>query len=236
VAAPELFTFERVSVAGDGGLRILSDVSAGVPDGGITVVVGRSGSGKSTLLRLCNRLSVPASGRVSFRGADLAGLDPLQLRRIVGMVFQQPVPFGGSVRDNLRVAAPEARTDELLAALERAELPARFLDRPAADLSGGEAQRMCLARTLVTGPRVLLMDEPTSALDLGSTRAIERLARHLCQDGVPLLWVTHDLGQAMRLADWVVALAEGRLRWAGPRADLDGPLVARERVEAGERD
>jgi putative ABC transport system ATP-binding protein len=235
VTAPDLFAFERVSVAGEGGVRILSDLSAGVPDGGITVVVGRSGSGKSTLLRLCNRLAVPASGRVIFRGADLAGLDPLQLRRSVGMVFQQPVPFGGSVRDNLRVAAPEADTDELLAALERAELPGRFLERPAGDLSGGEAQRMCLARTLVTGPQVLLMDEPTSALDRGSTRAIEGLARDLCRDGVPLVWVTHDLGQAMRLADWVVALADGALRWSGPRAELDGPMAAPERVEAGGR-
>ena len=219
--AEPLFGFEQVTVLAPAGTVILSDLTTTVPDEGITVVLGRSGAGKSTLLRLCNRLSVPSTGRVRFRGADVAGLDPLALRRTVGMVFQQPTPFAGTVRDNLLAAAPAAAPEALASALARAELDPRFLGRAAGELSGGEAQRMCLARTLVTEPGVLLMDEPTSALDRAATLALERLALGLRDAGVPMLWVTHDLGQAMRLADSVVALEDGRVRWSGPRRALD---------------
>jgi putative ABC transport system ATP-binding protein len=178
--------------------------------------VGPSGAGKSTLLRLCNRLEAPSAGRVLLRGEDVAGLDPLALRRRVGMVFQRPTPFAGSVADNLRVAVPGLDEAAMGAALERAGLAAAFLTRAADDLSVGEAQRMCLARTLVTAPEVLLMDEPTSALDRDNRLALERLARRLTEDGIPVLWVTHDEEQVARLADWVLALREGRLDRAGP--------------------
>ena len=164
---------------------VLDRVDAEIPAAGITVVVGPSGSGKSTLLRLCNRLVAPTAGRVLFRGQDLAELEPLGHRRRVGMVFQQPTPFGGSVRDNLRVASADAGEELMVRALERAHLSRAFLDRPAGELSGGESQRACLARTLVTGPEVLLMDEPTSALDEAASGALEALARELADDGRP---------------------------------------------------
>ncbi len=214
VRAP-LFAFEEVGVSGPAG-TLLDRVDADVPDEGVTVLLGPSGSGKSTLLRLCNRLEAPTRGRVLFRGVDLAGCDVLAHRRRVGMVFQQPVPFGGTVRDNLRVAAPGASDDAMAAALGRAHLPAAFLDRVASELSGGECQRVCLARALVAGPEVLLMDEPTSALDAAARDALERLATELSEAGVPVLWVTHDLGQAARLASWVVRLDDGRVTASGP--------------------
>jgi len=207
---PPAYAFESVSVVGAEG-PILREIDAEVPDGGLTVILGPSGAGKSTLLRLCNRLEVPSAGRVRFRGDDVAHLDPLALRRRAGMVFQRPAIFGGTVRDNLRVAAPEAAEAALAGVLERAELPARFLDRQADELSGGEAQRVCIARTLVAEPQVLLMDEPTSALDAGPRLALERLAGRLTQQGVPILWVTHDLDQAARIGDWRLELAGGRL-------------------------
>jgi putative ABC transport system ATP-binding protein len=153
---------------------------------------------------------------VRFRGEDLAAVDPLTHRRRVGMVFQRPVPFGGSVRDNLRVAAEDADEGRMARALERAHLQAAFLDRPAGELSGGECQRACLARTLITEPEVLLMDEPTSALDPDARAALERLAGELARDGVPVVWVTHDLDQARRLADWVLVMAAGRVAEARP--------------------
>ena len=103
-----LFTFEHIRVDGPHG-PLLTDVDGGVPTRGVTVVVGPSGAGKSTLLRLCNRLEVPTTGRVRFRGDDVAGLDPLHLRRRVGMVFQRPTPFAGTVRDNLRRRRARAR-------------------------------------------------------------------------------------------------------------------------------
>jgi putative ABC transport system ATP-binding protein len=182
-----------------------------VSDAGITVLVGPSGAGKSMLLRLLNRLEVPTSGDVRFRGDSVAELDPRELRRRVGMVFQRPAPFPGTVRDNLRVADPNADDVDLRRALDAARLDADFLDRDADELSGGEAQRMCLARTLVTRPEVLLMDEPTSALDPAVRRGLERTARRLADGGRPLVWVTHDLGQADRLADDLVVLVDGRV-------------------------
>ncbi len=185
------------------------------------MVAGPSGAGKSTLLRLCNRLEVPTSGRICFRGDDVAGLDPRHLRRRVGMVFQRPTPFAGTVRDNLQVAEPEVTDSAAADVLVRAELEPSFLDRPAHELSGGEAQRLCLARTLVTGPEVLLMDEPTSALDPQATGALERLGRRLADTGVPVLWVTHDLAQMRRLADRVVVLVGGRIAHDGALATLD---------------
>lgn len=207
-----LFTFEDVVVE-VGGARVLDGVTATVPDGGVTCLVGASGSGKSTLLRLCNRLEVATSGVVRFRGADVLDLDPLEHRRRVGMVFQRPTPFPGTVRENLLVAQPDAGDEVLAAALERAALDPAFLDRVADDLSGGEAQRMCLARTLVTEPEVLLMDEPTSALDDEATRALEERASGLARASrpVPVLWVTHDLAQVDRIADARLRVDRGRV-------------------------
>ncbi|MGZ4709233.1 MAG: ABC transporter ATP-binding protein [Acidimicrobiales bacterium] len=192
------FSFEDVSLEVDGA-RILDHVDLTVPTGGVTVIAGPSGSGKSTLLRLCNRLEVPTSGVVRYLGRDVASLDPLDHRRRVGMVFQQPTLFAGTVRDNLHVASPGASDDELGAVLERVSLDRGFLERTGDDLSGGEAQRACIARALLTEPEVLLMDEATSALDPDARRAIERLASDLAAEGLTLLWVTHDLEQADRL-------------------------------------
>jgi putative ABC transport system ATP-binding protein len=205
-----LFELDDVTVA-VGAARLLDGLDLAIADGGVTVIAGPSGAGKSTLLRLLNRLEVPTSGCVRFRGDDIAGLDPLRLRRRVGMVFQRPAPFPGTVRDNLLVARSDAADEDLRDALDRAGLGAEFLDRAADDLSGGEAQRACLARTLVTGPEVLLLDEPTSALDPVSAKGFEAQARRLAGAGVPLVWVSHDLGQAERVADELVVLVGGRL-------------------------
>ncbi|HEX4868954.1 MAG TPA: phosphate ABC transporter ATP-binding protein [Acidimicrobiales bacterium] len=208
--ADALFAFEAVVVEA-GGRRILDGVTAELPDRGVTCLVGPSGSGKSTMLRLCNRLEVPTSGVVRFRGTDLAELDVLAHRRRVGMVFQRPTPFPGTVRDNLLVARPGTDDGVLGVVLERAALPEHFLDRVADELSGGEAQRMCLARTLVTDPEVLLMDEPTSSLDADAAKELERLARRLADDGVPVVWVSHDLAQVDRIADARLLVDQGRV-------------------------
>ena len=194
-----------------GPIEVLRGINVTVPLHGITAVVGPSGSGKSSLLRLCNRLEVPTAGSVTLDGTDLADLDPLALRRRVGMVFQRPVLFGGTVADNLAVAAPGIDTDPVAgaAALARCGLGAHLLDRTADQLSGGEAQRMCLARTLLTDPEVVLMDEVTSSLDPDSRATIEDLARTLADGGIAVLWVTHDHDQARRLATRTVVIDNG---------------------------
>lgn len=229
LSAP-LFRFEGTIVE-DGGRRILGPVDAAIPATGITVLVGPSGSGKSTLLRLCNRLEAPSAGRVLFRGDDVAALDPLRLRRTAGMVFQRPTPFPGTVRDNLLVAVPGAGRDAQLDALRRADLDPRFLDHDATALSGGEAQRVCLARTLITRPEVLLADEPTSALDLDHRLVLEGLGRRLAGDGVPVVWVTHDLDQMHRIADRVLVVEDGLVRYQGPPDGLPSGDAGGERGE-----
>jgi putative ABC transport system ATP-binding protein len=205
-----LFAFEQVTVAGVLRPR-LDGVTAELPDGGVTAVAGPSGAGKSTLLRCCNRLEAPDAGVVRYRGEDLAARDVLAHRREVGMVFQQPVLFPGTVRDNLHVADPGLDDHAAAALLQRAALAPAFLDREAGSLSGGEGQRACLARALATRPRVLLMDEPTSALDRDATLLLERLMGELADDGVPVVLVTHDDEQRGRVADAVLELREGQV-------------------------
>jgi putative ABC transport system ATP-binding protein len=208
---PAVLEMEGVSLE-RGGRPVLRGVDLAVSGEGITVLLGPSGSGKSSLLRCFNRLEAPEAGVVRFRGRDVSAIDPLDLRRQVGMVFQRPIPFPGTVRDNLRVADPAAGEAAMRDVLERAGLAAEFLDRPADDLSGGEAQRMCLARALAAGPAVLLLDEPTSSLDEASREIVERTGRRLADDGVPLVWVTHDLAQAERIGDHMVLVEDGRAR------------------------
>lgn len=205
--------FDRVSVRRAGRL-VLDDVTATIPAAGITVVSGPSGAGKTTLLRLCNRLEVPDAGTVRYRGQPLDQLDPLVLRRQVGMVFQRPTPFPGTVADNLAVAHPDACAEQLSTALNRVALDPGLLSQEARTLSGGELQRMCLARTLVTQPETLLLDEPTSALDNKPKRVFEQTARDLAAQGITVIWVTHDDAQAARVADRIYQLSDGHLTGA----------------------
>jgi putative ABC transport system ATP-binding protein len=199
----------------------LVDASGTIPPDGITVLVGPSGSGKSTLLRCCNRLEAPERGIVRFHGDDVATLDPLALRRRVGMVFQRPTPFAGTVRENLQVAAPELSDSSAVSVLQRVGLAASFLDRDARELSGGEAQRVCLARTLVPAPEVVLMDEVTSSVDPAARLALEELTRELAASGMSVAWVTHDLQQMRRLADHVLVVIAGRIVHSGSTDSLD---------------
>ena len=207
--ADSVFQLEDVGVRLGRNL-VLDAVDLSVPSDGITVVLGPSGSGKSTLTRLTNRLLDPNHGSVRLRGTDVRDLDVLELRRTVGMVFQRPTLFEGSVRDNL-VATHVEDPVEHERLLEAVGLDATFLARDGSTLSGGEAQRVCLARALLARPSVLVADEPTASLDHDATVALEGLARGLAADGVPVLWVTHDLAQVERIADHRVALEAGRV-------------------------
>jgi putative ABC transport system ATP-binding protein len=208
-----VFELEEVTVV-RGGRAVLGPldltIATGGADAGPVVVVGPSGSGKSSLLRLLNRLDVPASGTVRIDGVDLATMDPTVLRRRVAMVFQRPVPLPGTVADNLRVAAPELTDDAVAEALTRVGLDPALADRDARELSGGEAQRMGLARSLATEPEVVLFDEPTSSLDHESAARIEELAIALCDQGIGVIWVTHDRAQRDRLGRTVIDLEQLR--------------------------
>ncbi len=209
-----------MTVTGTTGVR-LSNIDLSIPSTGVTALVGPSGSGKSTLLRLCNRLELPTSGSISYLGEPLADLDPLNLRRRVGMVFQKPVLFPGTVRDNLTEADGVLDDDAYRAVLQQVALEESFLHRPADELSGGEAQRACLARALVASPTALLMDEPTSSLDGAAAHRLEGLAGQLADDGIPVVWVSHDLEQVHRIADHVAVVIDGSIGFTGAPSGLE---------------
>ncbi len=214
--------FELVGVsAGPSAAPILRDLDLDIPANGVTVLAGPSGSGKSTLLRLLNRLDDPLSGEVRWRGRPLTEWEPTELRRCVAMVFQRAPLFPGTVLENLRVALPEVGRERAVHVLEHVGLSGELLGHDADTLSGGEAQRMCVARALLTEPAVLLADEPTAALDRSSRETVEDLGRQLADSGVAVVWVSHDTDQLRRLADHVIVLADGSVRAVGHLDDLD---------------
>jgi putative ABC transport system ATP-binding protein len=193
--------------ASRGGEPVLRGLSESIPEGA-TAILGPSGVGKSTLLRLLNRLADPDEGSVSYQGDDLRGLDPLELRREVGLVPQLPAPLDASVEENVRFGPRLAgRTADVPRALALAGLNGDFAEREARRLSVGEQQRVMLARALALEPRVLLLDEPTSALDQRARDAVESTLGHLRERlSLSYVLVTHDPAQAERLADRVLEL------------------------------
>jgi ABC-type sulfate/molybdate transport systems ATPase subunit len=195
-----------------GGVEILKSVDAGMPDGEITAVVGPSGSGKSTLLRAINRLIEPSSGRVYLEGKPTSAIDPSELRRRVGMVFQVPALFGDSVEEAVlygaRLSGKDTDPGRLLGMVG---LDVSLAGRDPQSLSVGQQQRVTMARALALEPEVLLLDEPTSALDEAARSKVEKLVRDLnARLGLTMVFVSHDLTQVERVADWVVVLADGR--------------------------
>jgi putative ABC transport system ATP-binding protein len=191
------------------GRPVLVDVTLTIRSGA-TAVVGPSGSGKSSLLRLLNRLADPDSGSVRFRGSDVRELDPLELRRRVGLVPQLPAPVPGTVADNVCLGPRlHGREVDPEPALRLAGLDAGFADRDASRLSVGEQQRVMLARALALEPEVLLLDEPTAALDAAATAAVETALKSVSD--ISLVLVTHDPDQASRLTERAIKLRDGRV-------------------------
>lgn len=192
------------------GKRLIDDVSFDLPKGGISAMIGPNGAGKSLTLRLCHGLLEPASGRLEW--ALTGGIREGRKRH--GMVFQRPVMLRRSVAANidhaLRVSGFDRVSERRQAVLERFGLE-NFAGRPARLLSGGEQQRLAIARAFALEPEVLFLDEPSSQLDPGATRQIEAIIASLAADGVTILMSTHDFGQAKRLANRMLFLHKGRL-------------------------
>jgi tungstate transport system ATP-binding protein len=191
---------------------LIRDVSIKVPQGRRTVLIGANGSGKSLLLRLLHGLLPPATGDILWRGRPL----DRAARDAQAMVFQKPILLRRSVAANLRFALSvrgvsgrecRRRVDE---ALELARL-GHLAHRPARVLSGGEQQRLSIARALSLNPDLLLLDEPTANLDPAATLMIEEQINHANARGVSILMVTHDAGQARRMADYIAFLHNGQL-------------------------
>ena len=214
----------------------MKGVDAEMPGGSITAVVGPSGAGKSTLLRTINRLVEPTAGEIYLDGEPTSRMDPLKLRRRVGMVFQLPALFGATVEEatlyGARLAEKEADAGRLL---EMVGLEVSFLGRAPQALSVGEQQRVALARTLALEPQALLMDEPTSALDEAARRRVEGLIQELNASlGLTTVLVTHHLDQVERVADRVVVLAGGRSEGEWGREEFfSGPGAGARRYISG---
>jgi phosphate transport system ATP-binding protein len=203
-----------------GDFQALKDVTLDVPNNSITAIIGPSGCGKSTLIRVFNRLYdlVPRArvvGSVLLDGQNIVDpeIDVVSLRRRVGMVFQKPNPFPMSIYDNVaygpRILKRKGSLDDLVEeCLRRAALWDEVKDRlqkPALAMSGGQQQRLVIARTLAVEPEVILMDEPASALDPIATLKIEELAQELKKDYTIIL-VTHNMQQAARASDYTAFL------------------------------
>lgn len=193
--------------------QILSSLDLRAEKGELVTIMGASGSGKTTLLRLINRLSEADSGNIFLNGRSIRDYAPMELRRKVGMVFQLPVVFKGSVRDNIAFGMKLWGGDIDVEALARAcDIPESLLNADTEQLSVGEKQRVCIARALANQPEVLLLDEPTSALDIATAENIEKLLikfRNECS--LTMLWVTHEREQAERIDGRKLILKDGRL-------------------------
>lgn len=197
------------------GQAILSAISFAIQSGERVAIFGPSGAGKSTLIRLINRLDEPTSGTVWVEGEDYRQMPPRVLRQRLGMVMQHPNLFPGTVADNLRYgpsARGEALSDQAIRVLLEGVDLAGFEDRQVGKLSGGEAQRVNLARTLANKPEALLLDEPTSALDQAAKAEVEEtILSVINHQKVTCILVTHDEAQVRRLAERVLRLEEGQI-------------------------
>ncbi len=198
---------------------ILDRISFTARQGEITGIIGASGSGKSTLIRLCNRLDDPSEGTILLNGQNIATIDPLLLRRKIAMVLQKPFMFEGTLLENLQrpflfrnMAPPSAGSNEIARVLDLVQLSSEMLDRDARSFSGGEQQRVNLARALVNHPEVLLLDEPTSALDRPSTARLASTLSNICHsEHLVIIVVTHDLYLAEHIVNHLIYLEEGQI-------------------------
>lgn len=206
------------------GTNLLSDINFEIANGERVAIFGPSGAGKSTLIRLLNRLDEPTAGTVYLEGQDYRQIPPRTLRRRLGMVMQQPNLFPGTVAENIRfgpMVQGNSLDDEKIKALLSGVDLEGYSDRDISKLSGGEAQRVNLARTLANQPEVLLLDEPTSSLDEAARREVEETIMSILQSrDVTCILVSHDQSQVERLTERVLLLENGRLKADGPIGEV----------------
>jgi putative ABC transport system ATP-binding protein len=217
--------------------KIINNISYDFYSQRIYNIIGPSGAGKSSLLRLLNRLDEPTGGEILFKDKKQKDYSPCNLRRKIGYLFQAPYLFDDSVRDNLLYAEKSLNEDELFLLLEKVHLSKSLIDSPVARLSGGEKQRVALARLLATEPEIMLLDEPTSSLDPSVTQAVEKLIIEIVeQEKLTALVVTHNPDQAIRIGGEALLLVDGNLIESGyvdelinnPKTELGQKYKARE--------
>lgn len=225
--------FNQVNYSADG-VHILKDITGSFPEGKITTLVGPSGAGKTTLFKLCNGLKSPNAGEIYIKNNNIEGYEPVELRRSVGIALQDATMISGSVMKNLSMPLalqgkhlPDEKAKEFLRLVG---LDEGFLYRNSKDLSGGQRQKLSIARTLVNRPEVLLLDEITSSLDRVSQQDIESLIRKINQKyGTTIIWITHNLQQALTIGEYTWVMMDGEVIETGKSELLNAPQ--NERVE-----
>lgn len=202
---------------------ILKELTGSLNKGKITSIVGPSGAGKTTLFRLCNGMRTPTTGTILFNGEKLETYGPSALRRKIGIVMQQATMLTGTVKENLllplTLAGQQISDVTIKQSLEEVGLSTTLINQQAKELSGGQQQKLSIARTLLNQPEVLLLDEITSSLDRVSVQEVERLIVTINESyGTTICWITHQIEQAKRLShdSWVM---------------MDGELVEQGTVE-----
>ena len=206
--------------------EILNDINLDIEESKVMALIGPTGSGKTTLLRLIDMLDQPTGGSIIFHREDICRLSSKEkflVRRRMAMVFQKPVMFSRSVYENvsygLKVRGKGNSRDDVLHTLEEVGLTG-YESRSAITLSGGEMQRIALARAMVIKPEVLLLDEPTANLDPKSASAIDDLIERLAKGGTTVILASHNMTECRRLADSFAVLVNGRITRTGRPNDI----------------
>jgi len=222
---------KRVSYSDDD-FQIIKDVTGKFFEGKITTLVGPSGAGKTTLFRLCNGLIPTDSGEIYIRGKAMDEYEPQELRRTVGIALQSATMVTGTVMENLalplELQGKQLSKETAIQLLNDVGLGEEFLNRNTSDLSGGQRQKVSIARTLVNKPPILLLDEITSSLDRVSKRDIEELIVNINQKyETTIIWITHNLDQAHTIGDYSWVMIDGELIESGETQFLNDPADSR---------
>jgi putative ABC transport system ATP-binding protein len=209
-----LFSLNNVSFKIENQI-ILNNISINIENEKITGIIGPSGAGKSTFLRLLNKLISPTNGSIAYKNRDLNDISSQDLRKEIGMLQQQAYLFPVTVKDNLLYGPTiwniEYSENDLVNLLKKVALSSSYLERDVEGLSGGEQQRVSLARSLANQPKVLLLDEPTSSLDISSEEIIEQTITKLNEEGVKIIIVSHSLEQTERITDCLLFMRQGKM-------------------------
>lgn len=215
--------------------HILKGISGGIAEREITTFVGPSGAGKTTLLKMLNALLTPTSGEIIINGKELNTYEPTELRKQVGIALQSAPMVDGDVYDNLslpmRLQERSLEEEEAINILKVVGLEESQLHQNVKDLSGGQRQKLSIARTLVNRPNVLLLDEITSSLDQTSQREIDELIQRVSKKyGTTIIWITHNLNQALTVGTYTWILMDGELIEAGKSQEIQNST--NDRVQA----
>lgn len=226
-------SFQDVSMK-RGEQQVLKRISGQIPKGKITTLVGPSGAGKSTLLKLCNGLLSPDEGTITILKKRLQDWEPVELRTRVSMALQSAPMISGTVEENLTLPyalqGAEVDVDKMKRIIKEVGLDSDYLQRDSRDLSGGQRQKVSIARTLLMEPDILLLDEITSALDRASRQEVEAMIQHIHKTfGTTIIWITHNLEQAQRIGHYTWVMMDGELVEQGESALLENPQNERVR-------